>query len=176
MLAGQLPSTMRRLTRRRFLAASASATLATAGCLGTGGGRGDAEPIVLESVAVGPSPGGTVPVREPGRVALVDFFATWCAPCKPQMASLGAIDRENPDVHLVSVTQETDREAIEGFWRTYHGTWPVAMDPELRATEAYGADRIPTLVVLAPDGTEVFRHTGLARQSAIQAAIDEASA
>lgn len=166
---------MQPLSRRSLLAGAAGTLAATAGCLG-GGGRGGTEAISLPSVETARTAGGTVDVRVPGKPALVDFFATWCPPCKPQMDSLGAVHEANPDVHLISITQETDREAIRGFWRQYHGTWPVAIDAELRATEAYGVDRIPTMVVLTPDGNEVWRHTGLARREDVESALDEARA
>jgi hypothetical protein len=50
----------------------------------------------------------------------------------------------------------------------------VAIDPELRVTNRYDVTGIPTLVVLAPEGTEAWRHTGLAEAAAIRSAVDEA--
>jgi len=183
---------MERYSRRSLLAGAAGGLLAAAGCLsaGTGNdvepaGSGDGsraepsdgpEPSELESVDVRGSPGGTVPVRTAGEVALLDFFATWCAPCKPQMSRLGEVREAHPDLHVVSITSETDRDAIARFWRAYDGSWPVAMDPELRVTNRYDVTGIPTLVVLAPEGTEAWRHAGLAETRAIRSAVSEARA
>lgn len=172
------------MNRRTFLASTAAAAAAgAAGCLGGGssgasggGSTGTADAIRLESIEVGGSPGGQIPVREPGSVALLDFFATWCAPCKPQMEGLRTIQERFPGVHSVSITSETDRDAIRQFWTDYEGTWPVAIDPELRATEAYDATRVPTLLVLDPEGTETWRHVGLAATDSIARALREAGA
>jgi thiol-disulfide isomerase/thioredoxin len=171
-------------TRRRLLAGAGVAAVGTlAGCVGTltdtSGDAGDdttatadesESGLTLDTLAVGGSPGGTVPVA-PDRVTLLDFFATWCAPCKPQMAELRAVHDAAPEVHLLSITSERDTAAIEDFWRRYRGTWPVARDPDLRAATEYGAGRVPTLVLLDADGSERWRHSGLAAAASIRREI-----
>lgn len=78
------------------------------------------------------------------------------------------------DLFMLSVTQESDVAAIRTFWEEYGGTWPVASDPDLEATQAHGVRGIPTLLVLATDGTEHLRHTGLADEERMAAAVTEA--
>ena len=166
--------------RRRLLAGGIAGVLSLAGCLGSvrsgdDGGPG-ATTLTLRSVEVGGSPGGPVPIRPPGRVAVLSFFATWCAPCKPEMANLRAArDRFDRDaVSIVSITAETDRDAVEHFWRRYRGTWPVVLDPDLEATRRYDVAGVPTTLVFAADGDRVLRHAGLASEEAIVEAIAEA--
>jgi thiol-disulfide isomerase/thioredoxin len=119
-------------------------------------------PIVLRSVEAPGSPGDEVRVREPGTTSVVEFFATWCGPCKPQMAELRELRASfGPDeLHLVSVTQETRPEKIRGFWERYDGTWPALVDEALVATDAYDVGGLPTTIVLDPDGAVAWRHVG----------------
>ncbi|MFB6130494.1 MAG: redoxin family protein [Salinigranum sp.] len=132
--------------------------------------------ILLPSVDVGDGPRGLLPLRKPGRVVLLDFFATWCPPCGPEMANLLAarerFDRER--VYVLSITQESDEGAIRAFWERHGATWPVVMDPGLRSARRYAVTSFPTIVVLAPDGTRVMRHRGLTGERRIVAALETA--
>ncbi|MFB6360685.1 MAG: TlpA family protein disulfide reductase [Halobacteriales archaeon] len=171
---------MQRATRRAVLRAGGAAGLASlAGCLGSlggGGTDGGSRGLTLNALDVAGSPGGTVPVAPSGTVVLLDFFATWCAPCKPQMKSLRSLNQEFPNVHMLSITSESDDDAIRDFWRNYEGTWPVAKDPELEATEEFSVSGIPTLIVLDPTGEQVWRHLGLAAREDIEQAFRDAGA
>ncbi|WP_373189888.1 TlpA family protein disulfide reductase [Halolamina sp.] len=165
------------MDRRTFLATgSVTLTGSLTGCSGVLGRGESQEPVTLESVAVGLSPGGELLVHPDGAVALLDFFATWCAPCKPQMSTLRSI-RETFDaesLYMLSITQETDTDAVKQFWQQYEGTWPVALDDELAASRRYDVTSIPTLVVLSADGTEQLRHVGLASERRLRDAAQEA--
>lgn len=162
--------------RRRFLrVGSAVGAVALAGCLGSGS-QPTPDAGEIDTFDVGGSPGTPMAVLPEGEVALLDYWATWCAPCKPQMKELRAVREQFPDLHVLSITNEDDDQAIREFWREYEGTWPVAKDPDLDTNQRFGVTRMPTLLVFDAEGTEVWRHVGLAASDTIAEKLREAGA
>jgi thiol-disulfide isomerase/thioredoxin len=171
-------------SRRAVLGASGAALTGLAGCTslsgggdsgGSGSGATTADGLTLDTYDVAGSSGETVPVREPGAVTLLDFFATWCAPCKPMMAELRQVRSEFPDIHMLSITWEQEQAAIEDFWTEYEGTWDVASDPQLETGEQYDVGgQLPTTLVLDAEGNEAWRHVGLARADKIGSQVEAA--
>jgi thiol-disulfide isomerase/thioredoxin len=157
-------------SRRQYLTALAG-TVGLAGCLGRGDGGSDAPTV--ETIAVGDLSARSIPARPAGEPAIIDFFATWCAPCKPQMAELREIQRTFPDLHILSVTQEDDGDAIRRFWREYEGTWPVGTDPTLQVFQHYDVRNVPTKVLVDGAGRVHWRHSGLAAAETIADPVDE---
>ena len=99
-----------------------------------------------------------------GRVRLVNFWATWCAPCRKEMPALDALQRDKggPDFEVITIaTGRNSPEAIQAF-REKAGisALPNALDPKGRLAAAMGVPGLPVSVLLDRDGAEVARVMG----------------
>jgi thiol-disulfide isomerase/thioredoxin len=99
-----------------------------------------------------------------GRVRLVNFWATWCAPCRKEMPALDALqrDRGGPDFEVITIA--TGRNSPEGIaaFREEAGITdlPNALDPKGRLAAAMGVPGLPVSVLLDREGSEVARMMG----------------
>lgn len=138
------------------------------------------DPIELETVGAAGSDAGTVTVPDPDadRVRFVDFFATWCEPCKEQMPAI-AEARERTDADFLSVTNEpvgrTLSEAeLREWWADHDGAWTVALDPTGEVSERYEVSAYPTAVVLDSEGVADWTHSGILSADEIVERIEAA--
>jgi thiol-disulfide isomerase/thioredoxin len=99
-----------------------------------------------------------------GAVRLVNFWATWCAPCRKEMPALEALQRDKggPDFQVITIA--TGRNAPEAIARFREETGitalPDARDPRGRLAAAMGVPGLPVTVLLDRDGAEVARMMG----------------
>lgn len=102
---------------------------------------------------------------EKGRVTVVDFWATWCAPCRVSMPRIQEVWREyaSRGVDLYSVDTDdpgADREAqVKEFLLRNGLTFPVVLD-DGTASSAFSIAVLPTMVVLDRDAQVVWQHSG----------------
>ena len=124
-----------------------------------------AEPVPApDTVYTGADGEPTTLAASNGRVRLVNFWATWCAPCRKEMPALDALqrDRGGPDFEVITIaTGRTAPEAIQAFRETAGiGALPNALDPKGRLAAAMGVPGLPVSVLLDRDGAEVARVMG----------------
>jgi thiol-disulfide isomerase/thioredoxin len=113
-----------------------------------------------------------------GKVVLLDFWATWCGPCKAAMPAIQKIADDYKDKGVVVLginTWENSPDAARKYMEDKKFTYPclLAGDP---LAEAYGVPGIPTIVVLGKDGRVEFLEVGMGGDGKIRAAIDAALA
>ena len=113
-----------------------------------------------------------------GRWVLVNFFATWCTPCREEHPDLLAFDERHRaigDARVVGIVFDDDRDAIRQFREEKGGTWPMLEDPEGRLAVAFGVARVPESFLIAPDGTVITKLVGGVRDADLERLLAEAT-
>lgn len=89
-----------------------------------------------------------------GEWVLVNFFATWCTPCRledPQIQQFVDSHKSDP-VQVVSVAFSDDAKSIQEFWVKERNTWPVISNDTGLIALDYGVTKVPESYMVAPSG------------------------
>ena len=99
-----------------------------------------------------------------GKVVLLNLWATWCPPCRAEMPSIDALQRELGSENFEVVTIATGRNTIPAinkfFTEANITSLPILLDPKMAFARANGAFGLPITIILNSDGQEIARMQG----------------
>ena len=97
-------------------------------------------------------------------ILVINFWATWCAPCKKEMPSLNALaqNMKHEDFQIITVASgRNSKKAIDAFFNDYNlVNLSKYRDPKGKMAIEYGVTALPTTVVIDPTGVEIGRVIG----------------
>ena len=97
-----------------------------------------------------------------GKIVLVNFWATWCGPCKDEMPAFDRLRKtlDQDKFVLLTVTTDLQRDGIRHFLRNLDLHLPVLFDEDREVSGAYMVRALPTTVIIGRTGTVLGRAVG----------------
>lgn len=139
--------------------------------------RGELAPDFTLRVLSGGEPGNRLALSDQrGQVVLLDFWASWCPPCRAQAPILEqfAARHASDNVTVIGVnTGDAEPPAME-FIRSVGLTYPVVFDEQGLVAKAFGASELPTLVVITPTGKVSAIDARLVREAELEQLVQQA--
>jgi cytochrome c biogenesis protein CcmG/thiol:disulfide interchange protein DsbE len=97
-----------------------------------------------------------------GRVIYLDFWASWCTPCRQSFPWMQALQTEyaSRGLTVIAVNLDQDRAAADTFLQRFHPGFQIHFDSQGRWAEQFGVKGMPTSVVIDRHGVPRFTHIG----------------
>lgn len=112
-------------------------------------------------VAAGAATGELDVSKYGGKVVYVDFWASWCVPCRKSFPWLNELAAKYPnDLVVVGVNVDHERSAAMKFLEKYPAGFPLVFDPDGKVASAYKLEGMPSAVILGRDGKVAHSHVG----------------
>ena len=97
-----------------------------------------------------------------GKIVLLNFWASWCMPCREEMPAMEKLYQEYKEknfVILAVAVKDRKQDAID-FAKELKITYPIALDPEAQVGSLYGAWGLPSTYIIGPKGEGLARGWG----------------
>jgi thiol-disulfide isomerase/thioredoxin len=126
--------------------------------------------LALSATSAVAEPAALDLARFRGKVVLVDFWASWCGPCKQAFPFMVKLLRQYPpgDLVVITINEERQRAAGEVFLHQVGSTLPVVWDSDGAIGKTWAVNEMPTTLLFDRKGKMRFRHQGFVAGSAAE--------
>jgi peroxiredoxin len=109
-----------------------------------------------------------------GKIVLLDFWATWCGPCKVQMKNLKKLKSlvNEDEVVIISIDVGESKSIVQEFISKEEVDWLVLLDPKGSTAKSYRIRAIPTLFIIDKEGLIKEKYVGVTSTETLLSAIE----
>jgi thiol-disulfide isomerase/thioredoxin len=118
------------------------------------------------------------PKSFPGQVVVVDFWATWCMPCRLQAQILEPVyrDYKGRGVQFLAANVGEEPDEVKKFLKATPFPYPVLLDPKQATADKLGVAALPTLLVIDKKGRMAYFQPGIADGDTLREILKKAGA
>ena len=118
------------------------------------------------------------PKSFPGQVVVVDFWATWCMPCRLQAEILEPVyrDYKGRGVQFLATNVGEEADQVKKFLKAKPFPYPVLLDPKQATADKLGIVALPTLMVVDKKGEVAYFQSGIADGDTLREILKKAGA
>ena len=111
-----------------------------------------------------------------GQIVVLNFWATWCPPCKEELPDFQAAWEKYKDegVVFLGISIDQNRSEVESFIKDSGITYTILLDLSSQVASQYGITAIPTTFILDVDGTVLFSQVGGMTEDQLSSQIEGA--
>ncbi len=123
--------------------------------------------------------GGTTRLSDfRGQWVVLNYWATWCAPCRAEIPELSELHVEREDITVLGIAyEEAEKSDFEAFLAEFQPAYPMLLVDVYAPPEPFGVPRVlPTTFILDPQGQVVKSFVGPVTRTQVEAMIDSLSA
>ena len=97
-----------------------------------------------------------------GQVVMINFWASWCGPCRQEMPLLDKLQRHyrNLGFTMLGVNVEEQHQGAQKFLKQVPVTFPILWDSTHKVSQAYDVKAMPSTVIVDRDGKVAYLHPG----------------
>jgi len=125
-------------------------------------------PFNLESLD-----GSQITVGQPGKITVINFWATWCPPCREEMPELQIFAQKNQQkVNFYAINLQESTEKISVFMNKNQYTMPVLLDKDGGIGKKFQVTAVPTTIITNKQGVIKFRKAGAMTNNELEGIIN----
>lgn len=104
------------------------------------------------------------------KVLLINFWATWCAPCRKEIPRFVELQKQYGDqgFQILGISMDDSDKPVRDFYKEFNMNYPVAMGNEATADSYGGVLGLPVNVIIGRDGRIYAKHAGLTDLQALE--------
>lgn len=138
-------------------------------------------PTKIPTITPGPAPALTLKTlageeitleKWRGKGIILNFWATWCYPCRVEMPDLAAIHQANEDIIVVGVNYLEDAETARAFVEEYKLPFPIILDEKGWLIGTMNVKGLPTTYFIDPEGQLIGSHIGPLNEEALMEMVE----